>query len=199
MSSDNRENRGDSGAGRGPEGTPEVDLSVEFQEELIEFARRMPGGNYYSTLGLSRDATPDQIREAFAGYSKKFHPDRFFGRKVGGFAGLLHQIYKRIVVAHEVLRDAGRREAYDRALRALPGPGSIDPDALRAQAGSLQSRTRAAGARVLADLRSRVQRGRGQAPRSPREFPTPPEALAQRDREESDVGTPVSKGDRDVD
>ena len=31
--------------------------------------------DYYEALGLSRDATPDQIQQAFRSLARKYHPD----------------------------------------------------------------------------------------------------------------------------
>jgi curved DNA-binding protein CbpA len=93
-----------------------VDLPEAFQREVREFARALPTLDYYAVLGLPRDAEPDAIRDAFFQRSKSYHPDRYFKKELGPYGELLNEVYKRIVAAHDVLRDPKLRGAYDRSL-----------------------------------------------------------------------------------
>jgi curved DNA-binding protein CbpA len=93
-----------------------VDLPDAFQAQIRELARALPGLDYFEILGVSRAATPDEVRDAFFERSKTFHPDRYFKKELGPYAGLLTEIYKRIVAAHDVLRDAKLRSSYQRTL-----------------------------------------------------------------------------------
>ena len=93
-----------------------VDLPEAFQREIREFARTLPTLTYYDVLGVPRDAEPAAIRDAFFQRSKTYHPDRYFKKELGPFAELLNEVYKRIVAAHDVLRDSKLRGAYDRSL-----------------------------------------------------------------------------------
>jgi curved DNA-binding protein CbpA len=143
----------------------EVDLPDDLQEEIRELARRMPSLDCYALLGVGRTAGPDDVRRAFFQRSKRYHPDRYFNRKTGAFGALLHEIYKRIVAAHEVIRDPKLRAEYDKTLapaepspaakapppRAAADPAAAPPGSLRARAG-FRLRERA-----LADLRGRLR------------------------------------------
>jgi curved DNA-binding protein CbpA len=93
-----------------------VDLPDAFQREIRELAKALPGMDYYQLLGVTRAAEPAEIRDAFFQRSKTFHPDRYFKKELGPYAELLNEIYKRIVAAHDVLRDAKLRGSYDRSL-----------------------------------------------------------------------------------
>jgi len=106
-----------------------VDLSPELCAEIREFARVLVDLDYYAVLGVERDADADQVRGAFFERSKQYHPDRYFTRKLGPYEGLLHEIYKRIVVANDVLRDPKLRSAYDQTLSPAPAvsPASSRP------------------------------------------------------------------------
>lgn len=59
----------------------------------------------YAALGVSRQATTDEIRSAYKSLSLQHHPDRPTGNEAK---------FKEIQEAHEVLSDEGRRAAYDR-------------------------------------------------------------------------------------
>lgn len=93
-----------------------VDLPEAFQAEIRELARTLPGLDYFQLLRLARTATPDEVRDAFFERSKVFHPDRYFTKDLGPYAALLTEIYKRIVAAHDVLRDPKLRASYQKSL-----------------------------------------------------------------------------------
>jgi curved DNA-binding protein CbpA len=109
-----------------------VDLPDAFQREIREFAKALPGLNYYEVLGVPREADPAEIRDAFFQRSKTYHPDRYFKKELGPYGELLHEVYKRIVAAHDVLRDSKLRGAYDRSLAPTPEsrPVTLPPPAM---------------------------------------------------------------------
>jgi len=63
--------------------------------------------DYYETLGVGRDASPDDIKRAFRRLAMQYHPDR--NSEPGA-----EQQFKEINEAYEVLSDAERRATYDR-------------------------------------------------------------------------------------
>jgi curved DNA-binding protein len=72
-------------------------------------------GDYYDVLGVSRDASNDEIRRAYRKLAREQHPD------VNKEAGA-EERFKELSEAYDVLRDADKREQYDRRGRAGPGP-----------------------------------------------------------------------------
>lgn len=62
--------------------------------------------DYYKTLGVARDASPDDIRNAYRKLARKFHPD--VSKEPDA-----ETRFKEIGEASEVLRDPEKRAAYD--------------------------------------------------------------------------------------
>ncbi|CAN0437485.1 unnamed protein product, partial [Phaeothamnion confervicola] len=63
--------------------------------------------DYYETLGVSRDASGDNIKRAYRKLARKYHPD--VSKEADCEAH-----FKDVQEAYEVLKDADKREAYDR-------------------------------------------------------------------------------------
>src|ERR1044071_9851417 len=63
--------------------------------------------DYYEILGVKRDATEDQIRQAFRKLARKHHPDLNPGDKAD------EERFKEINEANEVLSDSEKRKRYD--------------------------------------------------------------------------------------
>jgi molecular chaperone DnaJ len=78
-------------------------------------------GDYYSVLGVSRDAAEADIKKAYRKLAMEYHPDRNNGDKQA------EEVFKQITEAYDVLGDAEKRAAYDRygeaGLRGAGGGG----------------------------------------------------------------------------
>lgn len=63
--------------------------------------------NYYETLGVDRNATPDQIKSAYRKLAKQYHPDFHPGDASAA------EKFKEINEANETLSDEAKRKQYD--------------------------------------------------------------------------------------
>ena len=111
--------------------------------------------DYFDVLGVSREATPEEIKKAFRRLAMEFHPDRNRHRDA-------ESRFKAINEAYEVLSDPERRAMYERFGRAGVATGQGFEgfsfggfgDIFDAFFGGTTTRRR--GPRRGADLRERV-------------------------------------------
>jgi len=63
--------------------------------------------DYYKILGVSKNASQDEIKKAFRTLALKYHPDKNLGNKTA------EEKFKEISEANEVLSDPAKRKKYD--------------------------------------------------------------------------------------
>ena len=73
--------------------------------------------DYYEVLGVSKDASADDIKKAYRKMAMKYHPDRNPGDKEA------EEKFKEVGEAYEVLSDADKRSRYDQF-----GFAGVDPN-----------------------------------------------------------------------
>jgi curved DNA-binding protein len=70
--------------------------------------------DYYATLGVDKNATPEAIKAAYRKLARKYHPD--VSKEKGAEAQ-----FKEVGEAYETLKDPEKRAAYDQLGRHAPG------------------------------------------------------------------------------
>ena len=88
-----------------------------------------PENDHYLTLGLTRNASPEQIHNRWKSLMVLYHPDR--NRDDDGYAG---KCASRINEAYSVLKDSRQRMEYDRKMPQKK------PSAMKQQAGMIRTR-----------------------------------------------------------
>ena len=68
----------------------------------------MAKADYYETLGVSRDATTDELKKSYRKLAVKYHPDKNPGDAAA------EAKFKEISEAYDALKDPDKRAAYDR-------------------------------------------------------------------------------------
>ena len=68
----------------------------------------MADRDYYEVLGVSRDATAEEIKKAYRRLAMKYHPDRNPGDETA------KEKFEEVGAAYAALSDPQKRAAYDR-------------------------------------------------------------------------------------
>ena len=88
--------------------------------------------DYYEILGVSKNASDDEIKKAYRKLAVKYHPDKNPGDKEA------EEKFKEVSEAHEVLSDKQKRARYDQFGHAGVG-GAGGPSGNPFQSGSFQN------------------------------------------------------------
>lgn len=97
------------------EADPELrDLDRDFRREILLKLQTLDERNPYNVLDVVRTASAHEIKLQYLALSKKFHPDRFFRKKLGHYKEKLDLIFAKIQKSYEALKDPHQREILDR-------------------------------------------------------------------------------------
>jgi len=95
------------------------ELTAEQQQLLLDLDRRSTSLDHYQLLGIEPSADAKTLRAAYYELVRIYHPDRYFGRKLGELEGPLVRAFGKFSEAYEVLHRPESRAEYDRYLGAL--------------------------------------------------------------------------------
>ena len=105
---------GSRGGQAGGAGEPEPNP----RDVMRELITRVYGSNYFEILGVGHAATPAEIKRAYYGLARRFHPDRF--RQVVGDSERveIEAAFALVTKAYETLHEPSDRAAYESRLPA---------------------------------------------------------------------------------
>lgn len=93
--------------------------SAELEQEMLQRFEQMRSQDLYQVLGVMAGAPADDIRRAYYGLAKKFHPDKF---TVEEFKTKAEKVFAHITEAYSTLSHEAARKKYeeDQASRKAP-------------------------------------------------------------------------------
>ena len=95
--------------------TPEEAARIDAIRVAEKYSQAV-AGDYFQVLGLRRDSTTYEVREAYDRLAREFHPDRYAGLDDEALMGKLAEIGRALAEAADVLGDDQVRETYARHL-----------------------------------------------------------------------------------
>jgi len=109
---------------RGSRALPVAEVSALDEEAIRARVRArlelVEEGDYFSVLGVTRNATGYEVRRAYLELRRTFEPTRLLTPRVLDLADDVRKIVVVLEEAYEILRDGARRERYRRAIDARP-------------------------------------------------------------------------------
>ncbi|MEZ4225008.1 MAG: DnaJ domain-containing protein [Polyangiaceae bacterium] len=90
-----------------------VDLELQRKRQILDHFYRLESVTHYELLGVDAHAEKKAIKDAYFKLVGSFHPDRYFGKKLGSFKPKLERVFQRLTEAHDTLTRAKSRAEYD--------------------------------------------------------------------------------------
>ena len=104
----------------------EVDLEPERKRTILEAFHRLDSLTHYQILRVEPNADKRAIKNAYFEIVNIYHPDRYFGKKLGSFKPKLERVFTRLTEAHDTLTRSGPRAEYDAYLASLDKTRQFD-------------------------------------------------------------------------
>ncbi len=74
--------------------------------------------DYFNVLGVSRNASRDEIRKAYFSLAKQYHPDRLYATASHEIRSLAEELFNLVSAAHDMLVDTQDRARYEAQLQS---------------------------------------------------------------------------------
>jgi hypothetical protein len=107
-------------SGPSPTHAAAVPSAESLRAAIQDMAQKLDRLNHFEALGVSQNATPDEVSIAFVRAARRFHPDRLSSAGLQDLQPAAERILSRINEASMVLGDASRRAEYVASLNAGP-------------------------------------------------------------------------------
>jgi|GEM_PF-5849076 curved DNA-binding protein CbpA len=90
----------------------DIDLHIETRLRIRSAYKMLDSLSHFGLLQVDQHADEKEIRRAYFARSKEFHPDRFYSKSLGDYAGMLDEIFKKVRASFKFLGDEERRLEY---------------------------------------------------------------------------------------
>ena len=85
-------------------------------QKITDAYQALAQQNHYEVLGVTREASRDEVKRAYFRLAKMYHPDRHFQPGMSGLKETLETLFRRITEAYDTLLMERTRKAYDAEL-----------------------------------------------------------------------------------
>jgi hypothetical protein len=119
----------------------DVDIELERKRTILDAFHRLDTVTHYQILRVEPSADKRAIKNAYFEIVNVFHPDRYFGKKLGSFKPKLERVFARLTEAHDTLTRMGPRAEYDAYLASLDKTrqfDQVDATVIAAQVQAIQ-------------------------------------------------------------
>lgn len=121
-----------------------AELTMEQKKRVLDYFHRLDDLDHYTLLGVTAEADKKTVKRAYFELAGYFHPDRYFGKKLGTFKPKMEVLFNRITEAHDTLTDAAKRLDYDAYLEEVATTRGMEAMLERAMAESAAAAAAAA-------------------------------------------------------
>lgn len=104
----------------------EADITLDRKHEILAAFYSLEEASHYELLKVSPRADKKAIKAAYFQIVNVFHPDRYFGKRLGSFKTKLEQVFARLTEAQDVLTRQASRDEYDAYLATKRRTSELD-------------------------------------------------------------------------
>lgn len=90
----------------------DTDLKPEIRKQIRFTHGRLQELNMFELLEVSPFDDFKKIRASFFKKSKEYHPDRYYGKKLGPYKEMMEEVFKQTRAAYKLLENEEKRESY---------------------------------------------------------------------------------------
>jgi curved DNA-binding protein CbpA len=99
-----------------PAAKPVGKEQTEKLQDVEDFQQRMSGLSFYQILDVSASASQAEIKKAYFGLARRYHPDLFDRNIDAQQKDMIDEVFDQITKAYHTLSDEDKREEYDKEL-----------------------------------------------------------------------------------
>jgi tetratricopeptide (TPR) repeat protein len=145
----------------------DVDLPLDVKKDILYLYAHLGTWTHWQVLGVAWNASPAEVRAAYVEKVRRYHPDRYAGRRIGAYLGRIERIFRALTLARDELVDEGRRAAYARKTAPPASVTKRELDPVQEEARAKERRARLARANPMMGRVARIHellaRGRAAA------------------------------------
>jgi hypothetical protein len=108
-----------------------ADADGELEREIQTRLTKSVGQDHFARLDLTRSATTEQVKDAFHGFVKRFHPDRLSAQGQVHLLPLARELFARMHESYGVLLEPATRARYLTELESASQPQKLTPKEAR--------------------------------------------------------------------